>query len=114
MNPKCHSIGNSVRLAEQRDMTGEIAMRIRTCLAMRRASVGSLLRMTVMASAVAIGPAQAQNAATTASQGSLSGIQSVITHVRDSVQRRMRAVQLRLHHHQVSPTNPDAADPTAK
>ena len=89
-------------------------MDIRTYLATRLAGVGSLLGMLVMASVVTIGTAQAQNPATTASRASLSGIQSVITHTRDRIQRRMQAVRLWSQHHQLRATKPDAPDQIAK
>jgi hypothetical protein len=82
-------------------------MGFRTCLATRLAGVGSTLGILVMATVVTIGTAQAQNAVTTSSHASLSGIQSVITHTRDWIQRRIRAAQLRSQHRQLSATNPD-------
>jgi hypothetical protein len=82
-------------------------MDIRTYLATRLARVGSTLGVLVMASAVTIGTAQAQNAATTASRASLSGSQSVISHARDVLQRRMRAVQLRSQRQQPPAMNPE-------
>jgi hypothetical protein len=69
-------------------------MDISVYLATRLAGIGSMLGVFVMASAVTIGAAQAQNGATTASRTSLWGIHSVITQTRDSVQRRMRAAHL--------------------
>jgi hypothetical protein len=89
-------------------------MNIRTYLATRLAAAGSTLVVLVMTSAITIGTAEAQNAATTANRASLSGIQSVITHTRDALQRRMRAVQLWSHRHQLPATKPDAPDPNAK
>jgi hypothetical protein len=89
-------------------------MDIRNYFTTRLAGVGSTLGVLVMASVVMIGTAQAQNAATTSNHASVSGIQSVITHTRDSVQRRMRAVQLRSQHQPLLATNPDAPDPIAK
>jgi hypothetical protein len=89
-------------------------MNIRTYLPTRLAGVGSTLVVLVMTSAITIGTAQAQNAATTASHISLSGIQSVITHTRDALQRRMRAVQLWSQRRQLRATMPDALDPNAK
>jgi hypothetical protein len=89
-------------------------MNIRTYLATRLAGVGSTLVALVMTSAITIGVAQAQNPATTANHASLSGIQSVITHTRDALQRRMRAVQLWSQRRQFPVTKPDAADPNAK
>jgi phosphoribosylcarboxyaminoimidazole (NCAIR) mutase len=91
-----------------------IAMDIRTYLATRLAGVGSLLGVIVMTSAITIGAAQAQNAATTASRTSLSGTQSVITHIRDRIQRRMQTVRLRSQHHRLRGTKPDAPDSIAK
>jgi hypothetical protein len=91
-----------------------IAMGIRANLATRLPGIGCLLGVIVMASAVTIETAQAQNAATTASHVSLSGIQSVITHTRDWIQRRMRTVQLRSQHKQLPTTNPDAPNPITK
>jgi hypothetical protein len=89
-------------------------MNIRTYLATRLAGVGSTLVVLVMTSAITIETAQAQNAATTASHVSLSGIQSVITHTRDALQRRMRAVQLWSQRRQLRATKLDAPDPNAK
>ena len=90
-------------------------MNIRTYVATRLAGVGSMLVVIVMASVVTLAIAQAQNAATTASHASQSGIQSIITHARDAVQRRMRAVQLwSQKHHQLRATKPDAPDSIAK
>jgi hypothetical protein len=86
-------------------------MGIRTYLAMRLAGVGSSLGVIVMTSTITLGNAQAQNAATTASHVSLSGIQSVIIPTRDWIQRRMRTVQLRSQHKQLPTTNPEAPDP---
>jgi hypothetical protein len=91
-----------------------IAGDIKAYLATRLAGVCSKLRVLVLASLVTIGTAQAQNAATTASRASLSGIQSVITHTRDAVQRRMRPLQLWSQHRQLRATKPDAPDPIAK
>ena len=81
-------------------------MDLSTYLATRLAGGGSLLGAIVITSAVTIGTAQAQNAATTASRASLSGIQSVITHTRDRIQRRMQAVRLWSQHHQLRATKP--------
>jgi hypothetical protein len=89
-------------------------MDVRTHLATNLAGVRSTLGVLVIASVVMIGTAQAQNAATTASRSSLWGIQSVNTQTRDSVQRRMRAVQLGSQRRQVPATNPDAPDPIVK
>jgi hypothetical protein len=89
-------------------------MNIRTYLPTRLVGVGSALVVLVMTSAITIGTAQAQNAATTSSHVSLSGIQSVITHTRDALQRRMRAVQLWSQRRQLRATMPDAPDPNAK
>jgi hypothetical protein len=86
-------------------------MNIRIYLATRFAGVASTLVVLVMTSAVTIGAARAQNAATTASHVSLSGIQSVITHTRDALQRRMRTVQLWSQRRQLFATRPD---PNAK
>jgi hypothetical protein len=83
-----------------------IAMDIRTYRATRLASFGSTLGVLLMASAVTIGTVRAQNAATAPSRASLSGIQSVITHARDSLEHRMRAVQLRSQHQQLRATKP--------
>jgi hypothetical protein len=85
-----------------------------TNLATRPAGVGTLLGVIVMTSAIAIGTSQAQNAATTSSHVSLSGIQSVITHTRDAVQRRIEAVHLWSQRRQLRATKPDALDPIAK
>jgi hypothetical protein len=75
-------------------------MDIRTYLATRIAGVTRLgILVTVLA--ITIGTAQAQNAATTPSRASLSGIQSVITHTRDLVQRRVQAARLRSQHQQL-------------
>jgi hypothetical protein len=74
----------------------------------RLTGIGSTVGMLIMASIVIIGTAQAENAAATSSHASLSGIQSVITHARDAVQRRMRAVQMWSQRRQVPATNPDA------
>ena len=85
-----------------------IAMDIRTYLVTRLTGVGSTLGVLVIASAVAIGTARAQNTATAPSRASQSGIQSVITHTRDSVQRRMQALRLRSQHQQLPAAKPDA------
>ena len=89
-------------------------MNIRIYLATRFAGVAGTLVVLVMTSAVTIGAARAQNAATTASHVSLSGIQSVITHTRDTLQRRMRAVQLWSQRRQLRAMRPEAPDPNAK
>ena len=89
-------------------------MDIRTYLATRLTGVGSLLEVIVMTSAITIGTAQAQNAATTASRASQWGIQSVITHTRDAVQRRMQAVRRWSQHRQLRATKQDTPDPIAK
>lgn len=89
-------------------------MNIRTYLPTRLAGVGSTLVVLVMTLAITIGTAKAENAATTASHVSLSGIQSVITHTRDALQRRMRAAQLWSQRRQLPSTMPDAPDPNAK
>ena len=73
----------------------------------RLAGVGSTLGVLVIASAVMVGTALAQNAAATPSRASLSAIQSVITHTRDSLQHRMRAVQLWSQHQQLRARKPD-------
>jgi hypothetical protein len=78
-------------------------MDIRTNFMTHLAGVG--MGILVLAWVVMIGAAQAQNAVTTSSQASLSGIQSVIIHARDAVQRRMRAVRLRS-----QPQQPPVAD----
>jgi hypothetical protein len=82
-------------------------MKITAYLAARLAGVCSTLGVLVIASLVTMGTAQAQNAATTASSASLRGVQSVITHTRDSVQRRMRAVQLWSQHRHLRATKSD-------
>ena len=89
-------------------------MDIRNYLATRLAGVRSMLGLLVIASVVMIGTAQAQNAVTTSNHASVSGIQSVITQTRDSVQRRMRAVQPRSQHQPLAATNPNAPDPIVK
>ena len=89
-------------------------MEVRTHLAARLAGVGSTLGMLVLASALTIGTAQAQNAVTAPSRASQSGIQSEITHTRDSVQRRIRAMQLQSQHQQPPTTKPATVDPIAK
>jgi hypothetical protein len=91
-------------------------MNVRTCLARRPTGGGSIIRPAILMTALimTIGPAQAQNATTTSSHTSLSGIQSVITQARDSLQRQARAVKLRLQHKQPPATNPDVPDPIAK
>jgi hypothetical protein len=81
-------------------------MSIRTYFVKRLAGVGNMLRILVLASAVMIGTAQAQNAAAISSHASLSGIQSVIIHARDSAQRRLRAFRLRSQPQQVLVANP--------
>jgi len=88
-------------------MTRGIAVNIRTYLTTRLPGVASTLGVFVMASGVTIGTAQAQNAATTPSRASLSGIQSVIIHARDSVQRRVQAAWLRSQQHQQLRAKPD-------
>jgi hypothetical protein len=90
-----------------------IAMDIRIHLAKRLTGISSMLAVIMMAMAVTIGTGQAQSAATTSSHASLSGIQSVITQARDSLQRRMRAAQQRFQRKQPAATNPDAS-PIAK
>jgi hypothetical protein len=89
-------------------------MDIGNYVATRNVDVRSMLGLLVIASVVMIGTAQAQNAATTSNHASVSGVQSVITQTRDSVQRRMRAVQLRSQHQPLPATNPDAPDPIVK
>lgn len=89
-------------------------MDFRTYLATRLVGVGSILGVLVMASVVTFGAVRAQNAATTASRASLSGVQSVITQTRDSVQRRTRAVKLWAQRHQPRATKPDAPDRITK
>ena len=84
-----------------------IAMVIRTYPAARLPGVGRMLGMLVIVSAVTIGTAQAQSAATAPSRASQSGIQSVITNTRDAVQRRIRAARLWSQHQQPRATKPD-------
>ena len=82
-------------------------MDIRTYLATRLAGVGSTLGVLVIVSSVTVGTALAQNAATAPSRASQSGIQSVITQTRDSLQRRIRKVHLWSQHQQLRTTKPD-------
>jgi len=89
-------------------------MDIRNYFTTRLTGIRSTVGVVVVASVVTIGTAQAQNAVATSNHASLSGIQSVVTHTRDWVQRRMRAVQLRSQHQPLPATNPDAPDPIAK
>ena len=89
-------------------------MNVRTYLAKRLTGGSSSLALLLTALIFTIGPVQGQSATTTSSHASLSGIQSVITQTRDSLQRRARAVKLRLQHKQPPATNPDIPDPIAK
>ncbi len=89
-------------------------MDIRTNLTTRLPCVASTLGVLVMASGVTIGTAQAQNAATAPSRASQSGIQSEITHTRDSEQRRIRAMQQQSQDKHLPTTKPAPADPIAK
>jgi hypothetical protein len=84
-----------------------IAMDISSYLMKSLAGVGRTLAVVIMALVVMIGTAQAQNAATTSSHASMSGVQSVITHARDSLQRNAQAVQLRWQRRHRSTTGPD-------
>jgi hypothetical protein len=84
-----------------------IAMGISTHFAARLTGVGRMLGMLVIVSAVTIGTAQAQNAATAPSRASQSGIQSAITNTRDSLQRRIRAARLWSQQQQLRATKPD-------
>jgi hypothetical protein len=70
-------------------------MDIKAYFVTRVAGLGNTLGMIIIASLVVMGTAQAQNAATTSSHASMSGIQSVIIHARDSVQRRLRTFRPR-------------------
>lgn len=106
MNPKPYSIDYLAIPAERLNMIRGIAMGICTYLAARLTGVGRMLGMLVIVSAVAIGTAQAQNAATASSRASQSGIQSEITNTRDAVQRRIRAARLRSQHQQLPATKP--------
>jgi len=81
-------------------------MDFRISLARRTAAVARL-GILVTVSAATIGSTQAQIAATTPSRASLSGIQSVIIHARDSVQRRVQAAWLRSQQHQQLRAKPD-------
>jgi hypothetical protein len=78
----------------------------RAYLVTHLARTGAMLGILVLASSVMIGTAQAQNAAVTSSNASRSGIQSVIIHARDSVQRRLRAIRLRSQPQQPPAVNP--------
>jgi hypothetical protein len=89
-------------------------MNVRTYLARRLTGGSSRPAALMTALIITIGTAQAQSATTTSSHTSLSGIQSVITQARDSLQRQARAVKLRLQHKQPPATNPDAPSPIAK
>jgi hypothetical protein len=81
-------------------------MDIKAYFVKRLAGVGNMLGILVLTSAAMIGTAQAQNVAATSSHASLSGIQSVIIHARDSMQRRLRVFRLRSHGQRLPEANP--------
>jgi hypothetical protein len=89
----------------------EIDQGVKTYLVMHPSTARRTLWAFVMASAT-VGSAQAQNAITAPSNASRSGIQSVITQRRDSLQRRMSTDQPQLQHEQVFSKKRVPADST--
>jgi hypothetical protein len=88
-------------------MIMRIAINIRTHLTTRLSGGTHMLRVLFIASAATVGTAQAQSPITTPSHSSQSGVQSVITHIRDSLQHRLSARKPRSQNRQPQALKPD-------